>query len=133
MGTRSRILLVRKNAKDVYLWQHWDGYLEGVGSDVCDEIKRLLQIYSTSQLQELIEGIEEGLETFSTQKLKDVIENNIKVEYDECDDIEYEYTINIYEEYLGVSLSKSWLIKLPLELIKQGYKFTDICIQKTEK
>jgi predicted nuclease with TOPRIM domain len=127
MGTRSRVLIVRENKANVYLWQHWDGYLEGVGSELCNQMKKLLEKYNTILLKEMVENIEEGIETFSTEMLNDIIENNVKVQYDKCDDIEYEYIININEEYVGVKFhNNDWLVKLPFALVRQGYKFTDI-------
>jgi len=58
--------------------------------------------------------------------LNDVIEKNVKVQYDKCYDIEYEYHINVYEEYVGVKIDDCYMVRLPFGLVRQGFKFADI-------
>jgi hypothetical protein len=84
MGTRSRIVIRRKRSEDIYLWQHWDGYLEGVGKDICEEMRRLLDKYTAKDLQEMIEKLSGldvmNLEKYSTEELKQMM-NSIDPEY----------------------------------------------------
>ena len=126
MGTRSRIV-IRRTRFDIYLWQHWDGYLEGVGADLCAQMKQLLEKYTIEQLEEMMENIEEGTEEFSTEKLCDMVAGKVNVTFDHCDDIQYAYVIDMKEGYVGVSWDgHDYLVMLPFELIKLGHTFEDI-------
>lgn len=128
MGTRSRIIIRRKHDV-VYLWHHLDGYLEGVGADICTAMKKLLERYTVLELQSMVEEIEQGSKTFDRTEIYEVIEGSVKVEFDDSDDIQYTYEINVYDGYVGVSLNDDYMVTLPLEMIKAGYAFTDVVRQ----
>lgn len=124
MGTRSRIVISRKS-DIVYLWHHLDGYLEGVGADVCTAMKKLLEKYTVLELQEMVENIKQGTKEFHRTEIYEVIEGGVKVEFDACEDFAFEYEINVYDEYVGVSLSDDNMVTLSFEMIKAGYTFTN--------
>lgn len=120
MGTRSRIYIKRYKNNDIYLWQHFDGYLEFVGKLLCLQLKKLLDKFSKETLLNLVEDIQEGNNTFYTYKFYDMIIGNTKVEFDSCDDYEYEYNINFLEEKLNVNLNETFLTSISFDEIRQG-------------
>lgn len=132
MGTHSRIRIIRRNSNDILLWQHWDGYLEGVGDDLCQQIKKLLEKYSIQELLEMVENIEEGETEFETTMLVDLFTNKVNVQFDECDDIEFEYILDLQNEKLLVNwiLNDYTLLKLKFDMIKNGTILTDIVENK---
>lgn len=127
MCTRSRITIKRQTKEDIYLWQHCDGYIEGVGKDLCKVMLELLHKFSFNKLNYMVEEIEEGEDTFKTNMLVDIFEGNTLVNFNESDDFEYEYVIDIQNNVIGVIYVNSYLmIKLPFSLILRGYTFNDI-------
>lgn len=125
MGTSSRIVIKRKRSNDVFLWQRWDGYLEGVGADLCKQLQQLLEKYSISELQDMVENIQEGTEIFETDKIIDMFTNLINVKFEECDQVLYEYVIDLENKFLTAVFDYT-KITLPFGFIKQGITFHDL-------
>lgn len=105
MGTRSRIIIVRPKSQSIYLWQPYDGYFKGgVGEELCVQLRILLKKYTSQELREMSEQIKQGNEIFvNTEMLSDIFENEFSVQFDECDDIEYEYKVDLINEILTVT------------------------------
>lgn len=120
MGTRSRIYIKRYKNNDIYLWQHFDGYLEFVGKLLCLQLKKLLDKFSKETLLNLVEDIQEGNSNFQTHKFYDMMLGNIQVEFDACDDIEYEYIVNFKDEKIIVNYDKKFLGEIDFDEIKAG-------------
>ena len=103
MGTRSR-LIIRRKTKEIRLWMHWDGYWYGVGDDLVNQVKKLLETYDTKQICEMIEGLDidyEGSpETFNQSELVAFIEGKVTYANDMCDDVEYTYTLDANKRIL---------------------------------
>ena len=99
MGTRSRLIINRRVKKPIYLWMHWDGYFDGVGLWLCNELKALMEKYSISEIKTMIYAIDmednTTCQSFKTNDLIPFIEGKTKYKNDTCDDIEYEYTLDI--------------------------------------
>lgn len=53
MGTHSRITLIA-NGRKVHWFHHHDGYPSGVGKDMADDVKKLLEVHSVEEIKEMI-------------------------------------------------------------------------------
>ena len=77
MGTHSRIVIKRKRGGNLNFWQHFDGYLEGVGKELCDVIRELLVEFSTEELvimsNHMVCELVDGDSKFETSMLKDML------------------------------------------------------------
>lgn len=129
MGTRSRLIIRRKN-KEIRLWMHWDGYFEGVGNDLVDQVKKLLEKYTAKQICEMIETLyidyDGETETFDESKLVDFIEGTVTYANDMCDDVEYTYTLDANKRILiGKSDGTNDVRVLSFVDIKAGKTFND--------
>ena len=95
MGTRSRLIIYRSSKRPIYLWMHWDGYFSGVGNDLCEQIKLLLEKYTLEQIHTMLDALDlkkaHDYQDFKTKDLIAFIEGKTEYEYDDCDDIAYEY------------------------------------------
>lgn len=132
MGTRSRIIIKRRN-HDIYLWKHFDGYYDAVGREICYGIFDLLEKYTIKYIQKLIEEIrvddieeyssEEQYIGFDTLDLNELIEGNTKWFMDTSDDINFEYTIDVYNKIIiGEEIDGSRII-LTFDEIKKKINF----------
>jgi hypothetical protein len=133
MGTRSRLVIFRKYKKEIRLWMHWDGYFDGVGNDLAEQVKTLLEKYSYEQIVEMIESIniDDESSDFSTFKQTDLvlfIEGKTDYSHNNCDDVEYTYTLDIYKQMLyGRHDGTNDLRGIPFSRIRDGKNFSD-CI-----
>lgn len=129
MGTRSRIIIMRPQTKTIYLWQEYDGYLDGVGDRLCDQLRILFGKYDIVELREMVEKIEEGNDIFETQMLSDIFEKKKEVKFDYSDDINYEYVVDLANEVLIVTCETNRgfiTMHFSFEIIRKGYVITDI-------
>lgn len=147
MGTRYRCVLIAYG-RHIIMWGHWDGYLDYAGKHICRAIRKLLKKYGHDALVEMVsrmkplteeeldESTEEtvysagtmtlvvGREGLDAAKLGDIIVSG-KYYHDECDDIEYEYTIDFDDEEVIVSSPPSYHARLEFEQIQSGKIFAD--------
>jgi hypothetical protein len=129
MGTRSRILLRRSSKPHIFLWIHWDGYLEGVGRSLCKQIQSLLSKYTSQQVAEMIESLDventDGYQCFNVNELTDFVEGQTSYMNDECDDIQYEYSVDFSKEVIHVKAPNGaafvWFSQ-----IKDGFDITTL-------
>lgn len=103
MGTRSRVILKRTTKPDIYLWMHWDGYWEGQGGNLCESLRQLLETYTPQDLETMLEALHvsnlgSDYQCFCGTKLADFLLGNTVFKNDDCNDIEYEYVIDIRQE-----------------------------------
>ncbi len=126
MGTHSRIVIKRRQSNDIFLWQHWDGYLDGVGNSLCEQIKILLEKYSIQELLQMVENINEGQDVFETSMLEDVFTNKVNIQFNDCQDIQYEYIIDLENQKLLAKHGEYTVLKLNFEMIKNNINFSDI-------
>ncbi len=106
MGTRSRILLRRSSKPTIFLWIHYDGYLEGVGRSLCAQLRTLLSKYSSKQITDMLEQMDvyhsDEYQNFNVEELVAFVEGSTSYMSDECDDVEYEYIVDFEKEVLKV-------------------------------
>lgn len=57
MSTSSRIRIKTKEEGFLYFWQKWDGYLEGIGAELCSQMRKLLDKYTVAELAEMVEKL----------------------------------------------------------------------------
>lgn len=106
MGTRSRLLIHRVSKPTIYLWMHWDGYFDGVGAWLCEQIKLLLAKYTIPEIQTMLDALDLGTysaEDYQSFKVKDLIpfiEGKTTYKNDFCDDIMYEYELDFSKQTL---------------------------------
>jgi hypothetical protein len=131
MGTRSRIIIRRKNKPNIHLWMHWDGYFSGQGDRICEQLRNLLQKYSTDALQAKVEDMNldtnEEYQNFSAEHLEDFVEGRTEFMNDECDDIEYEYTIHFEKGLLmanALNCGKQFVVLF--STIQDGFQVSDL-------
>ena len=132
MGTRSRLIIYRGIKSPIYLWMHWDGYFSGVGNDLCEQIKLLLEKYTLEQIHTMLDTLDlkkaHDYQDFKTKDLIAFIEGKTEYENDNCDDIAYEYKLDFNGEYLsgrGYDDECESIRTLKFEQIKAGAKLTD--------
>ncbi len=100
MGTRSRIIIHRSTKPNIYLWMHFDGYLDGQGRDLCSQLKSLLSKFSPEQLQVMVDELDipnidpRDHQSFNAIHFGDFIEGKKLYKQDHCNDVEYEYHID---------------------------------------
>jgi hypothetical protein len=129
MGTRSRLQIKRYTKKDIYLWIHFDGYFDGVGRSVCEQVKLLLEKYTPAQVQEMVEALDVHEATkfadFRTEDLIPFIEGKTDYTNNECDDIEFHYTLDFKA---GTFKGAGWddIRGLMLCQIQAGMTFSDV-------
>jgi hypothetical protein len=134
MGTRSKLLIVRKHKPDIHLWMRCDGYFNGVGDDICNQLKALLEKYPFGTILEMVNALdledEEEGQDFNPNTLIAFLEGAIVYHNDTCDDVEYEYTLNFdhqtfsgkgYDNFIEEKATRSLLF----EQIKSGLKISD--------
>ena len=132
MGTRSRVILRRTTKPHIILWMHWDGYLTGQGNDFCKQLKRLLAEYTVEELQNMLEVMELGpvndeYQCFKATDLTDFIQGHTTYKIDDCDDIEYEYTIDFEKElFLAKSCSYQMTFVVTFDMIRNGFLVGDL-------
>lgn len=139
MGTRSRLILRRKT-KEIRLWMHYDGYFDGVGNNLVDQVKKLLEKYTAKQICEMIEALHidydgKDFETFDQSKLVDFIEGTVTYANNMCDDVEYTYTLDANKRILcGKSDGTNDVRVLSFVDIKAGKTFDDfVCPDSDDK
>lgn len=144
MGTRSIIILKRRRSRNISLYQHWDGYISGVGDDLCRVMTTLLHKYSIKNLIDMIEDIvdltyqeemeddtiDEGVSVdewsgggtgeFKTEMLYDIIIGSMDAESTVDDDYNYKYIVDIYEQIIKVGK-----LTMPFKALGQGFVFSD--------
>lgn len=129
MGTHSRILLKRTRGKELYFWQQFDGYLEGVGNDLCDVLRDLLRVYSTHELHGMANCIKcmskKDTMKFETHMLQDIITGKRKAIHDDYAIFEYEYVIDFENEVVTAQRDEV-LVKLPFKYVQLGLAFSDV-------
>ncbi len=128
MGTRSRIIIKRKNKDDLYFWAHYDGYYSYMGNKLCENLKLLLENYNINEIINNIYLIHDNYlscNDFSPYDLDYIIMNKDNNYLNNCDDFIYIYTIDFENKYIkGVEVGES-RIKLSFNDILNGYIFTD--------
>ena len=128
MGTRSRLIIKRRTKPTIYLWSHWDGYLTGAGTRLCEQLKLLLEKYSVAELIAKIEALdlEESpyCQDFKPDDLMKFIEGECEYLIDKCDDIEYTYKIDLFREFIKVTGS-CVITALSFDDIKAGRLLED--------
>ena len=124
MGTRSRIVIKTESEKDTILWVQYDGYLEGVGDSLCQNMKKLLEKYTVEQLKKMAVDIKPKSSHFVTgfnvDNLVHMFEGTYVPFQDESDDYAYEYVIDMTKEHIGFRLV---YVQLDILLI---IKFSDV-------
>jgi hypothetical protein len=118
---------------------HWDGYFSGVGNDLCEQIKLLLEKYSVEQIHTMLDALDlkkvEEYQHFKTEDFIAFIEGKTTYGYDDCSDIAYEYTLDFGRGFLsgkGYEDESEVIRTLKFEQIKSGSKLTDsIALQGT--
>lgn len=127
MGTRSRLIIYRASKRPIYLWMHWDGYFSGVGNDLCEQIKLLLEKYTVEQINTMLDALDlkkvEDYQHFKTEDLIAFIEAKTTYGYDDTDDIEYEYKLDFTRGFLS-AISHEGIKTFTLAHIKSGMNFT---------
>lgn len=134
MGTHSRVIIHRRNKAPIYLWIHCDGYFSGVGNDLCEQLKLLLDKYTIEQIETMLVALDlketEEYQNFETEDLIAFVEG--KTEYlndEDSDDIAFEYHLDFTGNYFsgeGHSGDCGEVTRtLTLEQIKAGAKLTD--------
>lgn len=111
MGTRSRLVIKRSIGKPIHLWMHWDGYFNGVGDWLCNQIRLLMTEYTQVQIADYLEDLGDipdiegdeatdsrGYQNFNTEHLIPFIEGKILYKNDECVDFQYEYILDFVDK-----------------------------------
>jgi len=118
MGTRSRVIIKSESKKDIVLWIQYDGYLEGVGDSLCQNMRKLLDKYTVEQLKKMASNIKPKslhdddynddnvvvAEYFKVDNLAPMFEGTYVPCHDESDDYAYEYVIDMTKEHVGFRL-----------------------------
>jgi hypothetical protein len=123
MGTTSIIILRLRSIRKIRLFQPSDGYVLGVGRDLCNCLQKLLSQYSIHQLQQLMRSMQEGNAPFYTKSLKYVLTGMSKVKFSNYDAGEYEYTVDFDREIVFVVSVSGWTQQLSFDEIQQGKIF----------
>lgn len=135
MGTHS-IIVISTNTTSIYLWQHFDGYLEGVGKDLCKELQRILTKYSIAELKEMCNNIKPGNTTFKTSMLENVFTGSVQVEFsDPYMESLYEYVIDLDDQILSAEFDSEYdnvVLELSFDMIKNGQNFNHIYEESDE-
>jgi hypothetical protein len=133
MGTRSRVIIHRRSKAPIRLWIHYDGYFSGVGDELCEQVKLLLEKYTVEQVETMLAALDlkeaEAYQNFKTEDLIAFIEGKTEYANDECGDIAFEYQLDFTGNYFsgeGHSGDCGEVKRtLTLEQIKAGAKLTD--------
>jgi hypothetical protein len=140
MGTRSKLLIVRKHKPNIHLWMHWDGYWNGVGDDICNQLKELLEKYSMETILEMVNALDleddEDGQDFNPKDLIAFLEGTTDYLNDTCNDVEYEYTLNFdHQIFYGRGYDREYEKKVnrvnrsvSFEQIRSGIKISDFVI-----
>jgi hypothetical protein len=136
MGTRSKLIIRRRKSSkpDIHLWMHWDGYFEGVGNTLANQIALMLAKYSPEQICETIiaaDANEDG-EPFDSSHLMEFLEGSVQCFFNDCDDIEYEYVLDADTMTLAGSHCSGGTRKLSFANIGMGMNFDDFCSDDEE-
>lgn len=131
MGTRSRLIIRRRNRSHIYLWMHWDGYFSGQGTTLCKQMQQLLANYSREELNELVDALQledtEYYQSFSGEHLSAFLEGTKVFANDTCDDVEYEYILDCAKGYLsGISLNNDIIFTLTFPQLQNGLTFGEL-------
>lgn len=133
MGTRSRIILLRKTKSDVHLWMHWDGYFAGQGNELCNQLRLLLSKYSNMELDSMLEALDiEDLDlstesqNFSAEFLSDFMEGHVSYKNDECNDIEYEYIVDFMNGLVFARNGQAPFFVVQFAAICNGFKMEEL-------
>lgn len=129
MGTRSRIVIKRKNKKSLKFWAHWDGFYCNLGSRLCNSLKNLLEKYSITQLLNKInylDGRYKEYKEFDNTNLEDVILNGDMSYLNNCIDFEYEYIIDFDNKYIIGKWNKDVMIRLSFDEILDDLDFVKL-------
>lgn len=131
MGTRSRLILLRRTQPHIYLSIHWDGYFNGQGTTLCKQMQKLLAKYSRKELYEMVEQIHmeniDDYQFFSGEHLSAFLEGTQMFYNDTCEDIEFEYVLDCKKGYLsGFSLNRGITFTLTFPLLKEGITFGEL-------
>lgn len=97
MGTRSILLIRRPLKKVLALWTHYDGYFDGVGKTICDQLRLLLTKYTFEQLVALSEHWEVCCDgpKWDAEHLMVSWEGLRVFSHDPCLDFQFRYTIDL--------------------------------------
>ncbi len=130
MGTRSKLIIRRRSSSkpDIHLWMHWDGYFDGVGNDLVNQITLMLAKYSPEKIREMIIAAhaDEDGEPFDPDHLIEFLEGSIKYFFNDCDDIEYKYILDAdYQTLVGKHCCTGDIRCLTFEDMKMGKNFDD--------
>lgn len=134
MGTRSRLQIRRPSKSTIYLWMHWDGYFDGVGVWLCEQVRRLLETYAIPEIQTMLESLDleetTGYQCFNTDDLIPFIKGETAYKNDPCDDIMYEYILDFSKQtFVGVDVGfgsrEDTTLELSFDQIKSGVDFSN--------
>ena len=76
-------------------WLAMDGYLSGVGTDLCSALKKLLDEFSLVQLRKIVSDIKDGKTRLrSGSDLYNLVKSQCEFKFNTSNDIEFEYDIN---------------------------------------
>ena len=127
MGTSSRLVIARRNSADINFWIHWDGYFSGVGNDLCEQLKVLLEKYTVEQIIEMLEALslEEEGQNFNTSDLIPFIEGKVSCCEDLCEEFLYLYALDFEEGTLSARANHLDIEEeLDFEQIRKGEVFS---------
>jgi len=136
MRTRARLVIKRRKS-DIYLRVERDGFIDAFGRDVWYSVSDLINEFSYEQLIKLVEGItmlddsefsdmerEYGFDGLDLVKL---VKGDTHWFNNYCDDINYEYILDVYEKSLRVNkVNEEKYISLTFDEIKKGVKLHKI-------
>lgn len=120
----STIIIKRKRQSDIYLWTSD----RSIGAKLCVQLKTLLEKYTIEEIIAKIESLilceSYEYQSFNVEDFVAFIEGNRNYMNDECLDVEYTYTINLFENYVDARCCKSdERMFLSFDDIVKGYLF----------
>lgn len=107
MEERSTIIIKRKTQSDIYLWTS----NRGIGAGLCGQLKTLLEKYTIEEIIAKTESLvlceSYEYQCFDVEDFVAFIGGNRNYMNDECLDVEYTYTINLFENYMEARCCES--------------------------
>lgn len=128
MCINSIITFRNKSEKDIRIYQHFNGYLNGVGKELCHQLRYLLTTYTVEQLQQMLLNLKSGNDVFQTSMLTDIILGNAQVELENSNykNVNYEYVVDLNIGYVYIVTEEDEYengLFLSCEEIKRGISF----------
>jgi hypothetical protein len=110
-----------------------DGYFEGAGNSLCEQVKLLLEKYSAEEIKTMLEALDledhtgSEVQHFKTEDLIGFIEGKIIYKHDEDGDTDYVYDLDFRHKYMygKDEGDNDYECSLTFDEIKAGVNLTD--------